>query len=108
MMDLKTKIRNELEKAHCAALKTGGTVDSAAADVIAAGCIFKHVTGADFIKSIQWTRGTHDEVTGGRVYIGSIKITVGGTSRKTITRELAFHVHKLLPYFIGEELVCNG
>lgn len=53
-MDLKTKIRTELEKAHCAALKTGGTVDSAAADVIAAGCIFKHVTGADFSKSIQW------------------------------------------------------
>lgn len=107
-MDLKTKIRTELEKAHCAALKTGGTVDSAAADIIAAGCIFKHVTGADFSKSIQWQRNNDNAVTGGMLYINGIKICIGGSSKKTITRELAFHVHKLLPYFIGEELVANG
>ena len=95
MINLKNEIQRAVEAAHIAALKTGGKLDAGVIDVIAAKIIFQHMIGADFTQCIKFTQ-VNGVTTGGTVAIRNFKFGYAGSNKKTITRELASCVCKLV------------
>jgi hypothetical protein len=102
-MDYRTKLKRALEKAHMAAMKTGGQFTPEASRIVQAGVICRHFAGADFGKLLIYTKGPGGKVTGGVVYLPGVKISVPGNKKTQIKNEMAFRICSLEAYYVGKE-----
>jgi len=103
-MDYRTKLKRALEKAHMAAMKTGGKFDKAASEKVTAGVICRHFGGKDFGKLLIFTQGKDAEVTGGVLYLPGWKLTVHGSTKREVRQRMAAKVCGLEAYFTGKEI----
>lgn len=107
-MDYRTKLKRALEKAHMAAMKTGGQFTPEASRIVQAGVICRHFANADFGKLLVYTKGPGGKVTGGVVYLPGTKITVPGSKKTQIKNEMAFRICSLEAYYVAKEEAENG